>query len=174
MKLFLFVLGGGVGEREGRRILRLQGSDDRKYSTIPKISSGAYIFQRPFLTRLCTEGNLRFKIDWASLILGRKFTVFFIWLCIWGQFPSTSPGGEWDFYLEGRFTEGFCVTSLGGLYFEGLIHGGAYFRNFTVRPTAFPRVSSVFGKWKTQLRATISRNGMNWIASKAATVNFRL
>ena len=22
------------------------------------------------------EGNLRFKIDWASLILGRKFTVF--------------------------------------------------------------------------------------------------
>ena len=120
--------GGGVREREGRRILRLQGSDDRKYCTIPKISSGAYIFQRPFLRGLCTEGNLRFKIDWASLILGRKFTVFFIWLCIWGQFPSTSPGGEWDFYLEGRFTEGFCVTSLGGLYFEGLIHGGAYFR----------------------------------------------
>ena len=26
----------------------------------------------------------------------------------------------------------FCVTSLGGLYLEGLIHGGAYFRNFTV------------------------------------------
>ena len=26
----------------------------------------------------------------------------------------------------------FCVTGLGGLYLEGLIHGGAYFRNFTV------------------------------------------
>ena len=26
----------------------------------------------------------------------------------------------------------FCFTSLGGLYLEGLIHGGAYFRNFTV------------------------------------------
>ena len=26
----------------------------------------------------------------------------------------------------------FCVTDLGGLYLEGLIHGGAYFRNFTV------------------------------------------
>ena len=50
---------------------------------------------------------------------------------------------------------------MGGLYFEGLIHGGAYFRNLTVRPTAFPGVSSVFGKWKTQLRAIISRNGMN-------------
>ena len=28
------------------------------------------------------EGNLRFKIDWASLILGRKFTVFFVLVCI--------------------------------------------------------------------------------------------
>ena len=26
----------------------------------------------------------------------------------------------------------FCVTILRGLYLEGLIHGGAYFRNFTV------------------------------------------
>ena len=26
----------------------------------------------------------------------------------------------------------FGVMSLGGLYLEGLIHGGAYFRNFTV------------------------------------------
>ena len=26
--------------------------------------------------------------------------------------------------------EGFCVTGLGGLYLEGLIHGGAYFQNF--------------------------------------------
>ena len=35
--------------------------------------------------------------------------------------------------MEGRFNGGFfCVTSLGGLYLEGLIHGGAYFRNFTV------------------------------------------
>ena len=29
----------------------------------------------------------------------------------------------------------FCFTILGDLYLEGLIHGGAYFRNFTV---AFP------------------------------------
>ena len=26
----------------------------------------------------------------------------------------------------------FCIASLGGLYLEGLIHGGAYFRNVTV------------------------------------------
>ena len=35
--------------------------------------------------------------------------------------------------MEGQFNGGFfCVTGLGGLYLEGLIHGGAYFRNFTV------------------------------------------
>ena len=33
---------------------------------------------------------------------------------------------------RGDLTEGFCVTGLGGLYLEGLIHGGAYFRKFTV------------------------------------------
>ena len=50
-----------------------------RYRKIPKISPGAYMFQRPFLRGLvfeglifggayiCTEGNLRFKIDWASL-----------------------------------------------------------------------------------------------------------
>ena len=27
----------------------------------------------------------------------------------------------------------FCVMSPGSLYLEGLIHGGAYFRNVTVR-----------------------------------------
>ena len=26
----------------------------------------------------------------------------------------------------------FCAMSLGSLYLEGLIHGGVYFRNFTV------------------------------------------
>ena len=38
-----------------------------KHDKILKISPGAYVFQRPFLRGLCTEGNLRFKIDWASL-----------------------------------------------------------------------------------------------------------
>ena len=33
---------------------------------------------------------------------------------------------------RGDLTEGFYVTGLEGLYLEGLIHGGAYFRNFMV------------------------------------------
>ena len=47
------------------------------------------------------EGNLRFKIDWASLIVGRKFIVFtlfsFVFEC---NFQVKAPGG---LYLEGFF-----------------------------------------------------------------------
>ena len=84
---------------------------------------------------LSTDGNLRFKIDWASLIVGSKFTIFALFYFVFeGNFPSTSPGGGGGgLYLEGRFNRGFfCVTGLGGLYLEGLIHGGVYFRNFMV------------------------------------------
>ena len=35
--------------------------------------------------------------------------------------------------MEGRFNGGFFALPVwGGLYLEGLIQGGAYFRNFTV------------------------------------------
>ena len=36
-----------------------------KYHEILKISPRAYIFQRPFLRGLCTEGSLPLRIDWA-------------------------------------------------------------------------------------------------------------
>ena len=37
---------------------------------------------------------MRFKIDWASLIVRRKFTVFSLfYFAIWGKFPSTRPRG---------------------------------------------------------------------------------
>ena len=48
---------------------------------------------------------MRFKIDWASLIVGRKFTVFALYL---------RAMSKYIIYLEGR------------------ISGGAYFRNFKV------------------------------------------
>ena len=35
---------------------------------------------------------MRFKIAWASLIGGSKFTVFALFYCVFeGNFPSTSP-----------------------------------------------------------------------------------
>ena len=77
------------------------------------------------------EGNLHFKIGWASLIVGGKFTVFALFYYVFeGKFPSISPQGA--YISGGDLTEGFCVTSLGGLYLEGLIHEGEYFRNSTV------------------------------------------
>ena len=72
-----------------------------------------------------------FKINWASLIVGGKFTVFALFYFVFeGNFPSTSP---WGAYISrGDLTESICITSLGGSYLEGLIYGGACFRNFTV------------------------------------------
>ena len=62
-----------------------------RYRKIPKIIPGAYILQRPFWRGLSTEGNLRFQIDWASLIVGSKFTVFALFYFVFeGSFPSTS------------------------------------------------------------------------------------
>ena len=68
---------------------------------------------------------MRSQIDWASLMVGSKFTVFVLFYFVFeGNFPRTSykpPGG---LYLEGRFNGGFfCITSLGGLYLDGLIFG---------------------------------------------------
>ena len=74
------------------------------------------------------EGNLRFKIDWASLIVtvGSKFTIFALFYFVFeGNFPSTSPRGA--YIWKGDSTEGFLRY-----WFGGLIYGGAYFRNFKV------------------------------------------
>ena len=70
-----------------------------RYHKIPKISLRAFIFQRPFLRGLfwrglCTEGNLRFKIDRASLIVGSKFKVFALFYFVFeGNFQVQAPGG---------------------------------------------------------------------------------
>ena len=98
------------------------------YRKILKISPGAYILQRPFLRGLSTEGNLCFKINRASPIDGSKLTVFALFYFVFeGNFPSTSPPGA--YIWRGDLTEGFFRYRFGGL-----IHGGAYFRNFTVFP----------------------------------------
>ena len=53
------------------------------------IFGGAYIRRG-----LSMEANLRLQIDWASLIVGSKFTVFALFYFVFeGNFPSTSPRG---------------------------------------------------------------------------------
>ena len=71
------------------------------------------------------KGNLHFKIDWASLIVGGKFTVFALFYFVFeGNFPRTNPRGA--YIWRGDLTEGFLhysITGLGGLYLERLIFG---------------------------------------------------
>ena len=66
------------------------------YRKIPKISPGAYIFQWPFLRGLSTEGNLHFKIDWASLIMEGDLPFlpcFTLYLKAISEYKPPPPGG---------------------------------------------------------------------------------
>ena len=66
-----------------------------------KLALGLIFFKGPFWGAyfwrgLSTEGNLRLKIDWASLIVGSKFTFFaFFYFVFEGNFPITSPRGAY-------------------------------------------------------------------------------
>ena len=63
---------------------------------------------------------MRFKIDWASLIVGSKLTVLALFYFVFeGNFPSTSRRGA--YIWRGDLTEGFLRYENGGLIF-----GGAY------------------------------------------------
>ena len=66
---------------------------------------------------------MRLKIDWASLIVGRKFAFFALfYFVIEDNCQVQTPR---DLYLKGDLTEGILRYEFGGLIF-----GWAYFRNF--------------------------------------------
>ena len=65
---------------------------------------------------------MRFKIVWASLIVGRKFTVFVLFYFVFERnFQVQVPQGV--YIRRGDVTEGFLRYELGGLIF-----GGAFIR----------------------------------------------
>ena len=85
-----------------------------------------FVFGGAYIRRgLSTEGNLRFKIDRASLKVESKFKVFALFYFVFeGNFPSTSP---WGAYIWR------------GLYMEGLIFGILrYFKKFLTWVCRFP------------------------------------
>ena len=97
-----------------------------------------------------------FKIDWASLIVGSKFTVFALFYFVFeGNFPSTSPRGA--YIWRGDLTEGFLRYQFGGL-----IHGGAYFRNFTVCPNS--KIFTVSSSFYVSFQSWVKMNSTNWPA----------
>ena len=93
------------------------------YRKIAKISPRSYIFQRPFLRGLfldglifggayvrreiCVSKSVGLAYSWKEI---DRFC--FVLLCIWGQFPSTSPRGA--YFRTGDFTEGFLCYEFGG------------------------------------------------------------
>ena len=92
---------------------------------------GAYIRRG-----LSKEGNLRFKIDWASFIVGRKVTVFALFYFVYkdsSKYKPPPPGGEGGggvrLYLEGRFNRGSFALRVWGW-------GGPFNRNITVLTAA--------------------------------------
>ena len=86
---------------------------------------------------------MRFKIDWASLIVGSKFTVFALFYFVFeGNFQVQAPGGA--YIRRGDLTDGFLRYEFGGLIFIG-----AYFRNSTV----------VFKGWNWILLTVSNRKG---------------
>ena len=65
---------------------------------------------------------MRFKIDLASLIVGRKFTIFALFFFVFeGNFQVQARRGL--IFWRGDLTEGFLRYEFGGLIF-----GGAYTR----------------------------------------------
>ena len=63
---------------------------------------------------------MRFTIDWASLIVGRKVTIFALFYIVFeGNFQVQAPGGA--YIWRGNLSEGFLHYEFGELIF-----GGAY------------------------------------------------
>ena len=60
------------------------------------------------------EGNLHFKIDWGSRIVGREFTVFTLFILYLRTISKYKPPG--GLYLEGRFNGGFFALRVWGAY----------------------------------------------------------
>ena len=99
-----------------------------KYRKIPKISPGAYIFQRPFLRGLFLEGLIFegaylwgeicvLKFETGVFVVGRKFTIFALFnLYLRANSKYNPPGG-------------FFVLRFWGAYiWKGLYMGGLIFR----------------------------------------------
>ena len=59
---------------------------------------------------------MRFKIDWASHIVGSKFTVFALFYFVFeDNYPSTSPRGT--YIWRGDLTARFLRYRFGGIIF---------------------------------------------------------
>ena len=68
---------------------------------------------------LSTEGNLHPKIDLASLIVGRKFTINFALFYFVSEGNLQVQAHRGAYIWRGDLTEGFLRYEFGGLIFGG-------------------------------------------------------
>ena len=104
---------------------------------VPKIRPAAYIFQRPFLRGLFLEALIfGGAYLWREISVSKSIGLAYSWkeidrfcfilVCIWGQFPSTSPRG--GLYSKGWFNGGFLALRVWGAYiYRGLYVEGPIF-----------------------------------------------
>ena len=86
---------------------------------------------------------MRFKIDWASRIVGSKLIVFaLLYFVFEGNFPSTSLRGA--YIWRGDLTEGFLRYKFGGLLFGGAYTWRGLFSEFYGISTNFEHYSSIY------------------------------
>ena len=75
------------------------------------------------------EGNLCFKIDLASLIVGTKFTIFALFFFVFeGNFQVQAPRGA--YIRRGDLMDGFLRYEFGGLIFRGAYTRRGLFSEF--------------------------------------------
>jgi len=100
---------------------------------------------------------LRFKIDWASLIVGSKFTVFALFYFVFeGNFPSTSPRLPRGAYIwRGDLMEGVLPYRFGGLIFGGAYTWRGLFSEFYGIQNFSYRVFKLFVICKTLSKLTV-------------------
>ena len=78
------------------------------------------------MREICVSKSIRLAYSWKEI---DRFSLFY--LVFEGTVFKYKPLG--GLCSEGPFNERFfALPGLRGLHLEGLIHGGTYFRNFTV------------------------------------------
>ena len=96
---------------------------------------------------------MHFKIDWASLIVGRKFSFFVLFYFVFeGNFQVQGPGGP--YILRGNLTEGFLHYKFGGLIFGGAYTWRGLFSEFYGILISFSVINSVCNYSRTWIICT--------------------
>ena len=103
------------------------------------------IFGGAYLRReICVSKS----VDWASLIVGSKFTIFALFYFVFeGNFPISSPQGA--YIWRGDLTEGFSRYDFVGLIFGGFYTWGGLFSEFYAIFTLYMQAQNTTLFWSS-------------------------